>query len=183
MVNCLFDMQMTTYDMAALEELVVNLKPKHSLEVGSWKGLSSGIIARHTDVLYCVDTWAGCNSEPDMQREAQADPIFPVFVNNMQALGVAEKIKPLMMSSDEAKLIFKKDHLNFIYIDGDHSYEQIKKDLDWWDYLCKHGILAGHDYDSTHSEVMKAVGERFGSKVAVINKTSVWYIQKGADDV
>lgn len=174
-----FDPQMTTYDQASLEGLVQEFKPKHSLEVGSWKGLSSSIIARHTDVLYCVDTWLGAPNEENMHFEAKHKNIFAIFCNNINSLNLGQVVKALVMSSDEARLIFAPDHLDFIYIDGDHSYQQVKKDLDWWDKLNPGGILAGHDYDPNHPGVTQAVDERFNGQLRRMEKSSIWFIQKG----
>jgi len=48
----------------------------------------------------------------------------------------------------------------FIYIDGDHSYDAVRMDIDaWWDRLPEDGILAGHDYQESHQGVVQAVNE------------------------
>jgi len=40
---------------------------------------------------------------------------------------------------------------DFIYIDGEHSYKQTKKDMiNYWDKLKVGGILAGHDITNSH---------------------------------
>jgi predicted O-methyltransferase YrrM len=38
--------------------------------------------------------------------------------------------------------------VDFVYIDGDHSYESTIADMErWWQLLSPHGILAGHDFN------------------------------------
>jgi hypothetical protein len=48
------------------------------------------------------------------------------------------------------------DNLDFVYIDGDHSYEGAKRDIElYWPKIKEGGILAGHDFDNEN--VAKAV--------------------------
>lgn len=40
------------------------------------------------------------------------------------------------------------DEFDLVYLDGDHTYDAIKYDLEsWYDYITIGGILAGHDYN------------------------------------
>ena len=172
------DMQMTTYDMATLENLVEHIKPMHAIEIGSWKGLSTSILCRHCAVVYCVDTWAGADNEPIMQQEAKDTFVFLTFLKNIRNMNFGDKVRIMAMSSDQAKLIIAPGVLSFIYIDGDHSYGQVKKDLEWFDLLLPGGVMAGHDFDEEHKEVKLAVTEKFGDKVIQTPKSSIWYVQK-----
>lgn len=48
---------------------------------------------------------------------------------------------------------------DFIYIDADHSYPEVKRDLKMWYPKVRHdGVLAGHDYSSKEG-VKRAVDE------------------------
>ena len=50
--------------------------------------------------------------------------------------------------------------IDAIFIDGDHSYEAVSKDLPfWWGKLRKGGWLLGDDYGSCHPGTKKAVDE------------------------
>lgn len=45
---------------------------------------------------------------------------------------------------------FKDEFFDFVYIDGDHEYDAVLKDVNAWYPKVKHGgILAGHDYVDT----------------------------------
>jgi predicted O-methyltransferase YrrM len=180
MKDIIFSPQMTTFDMVDLEEIVSAFWPVLSLEIGSWKGLSTSIIARYTNLLYCVDTWQGAQNEPAMAQEASKVDVFAQFKANMQALGLDNKVRPLVMTSDDAFQIVKDGELNFIFIDGDHSYEQVKQDLRWANKLTPLGVIAGHDYDAGHPGVMQAVDEVLGNKAVIGKKSSIWYAQLGA---
>ena len=54
----------------------------------------------------------------------------------------------------------KDESIDAIFIDGDHSYEAVSKDLPfWWKKLRKGGWLLGDDYDSCHPGTKRAVDE------------------------
>ena len=51
-------------------------------------------------------------------------------------------------SSDEASKYIKDDSLDFIFIDGLHTYEQVLIDCDnYYSKIKSGGIFAGHDYN------------------------------------
>lgn len=61
------------------------------------------------------------------------------------------------MSADAINEIPK---LDFIYIDGNHTYEYIKQDLEnYFGKIKQGGIMAGHDFYFENSDVIKAVIE------------------------
>ncbi len=68
---------------------------------------------------------------------------------------------------------FKDEFFDFIYVDGDHSYEGCKADLDmYYPKLKKGGVMSGHDFTGTKKS-MKLKG--FGVQKAVcefLNKNS-----------
>lgn len=52
------------------------------------------------------------------------------------------------------------DNLDFIYIDGDHSYEGVKKDIElYWPKVRKGGVFGGHDFCPKIHGVARAVTE------------------------
>jgi len=73
----------------------------------------------------------------------------------------------------------------FIYVDGNHSYEAVVADLEaWWPLVEPTGILAGHDFDSErHPGVVRAVEEfaaRHGVVVRLTHEAECrsWYIYR-----
>lgn len=67
-------------------------------------------------------------------------------------------IVPSPMSAKEVK-----ESLDFVYIDGDHSYEAVKKDLEaWYPKVKSGGMFCGHDYN--YPDVERAVQEFAKSK-------------------
>ena len=50
--------------------------------------------------------------------------------------------------------------LDFVYIDGNHSYEFVKKDIElYYAKMRSGGVLGGHDFNSFSLGVVKAVLE------------------------
>jgi hypothetical protein len=73
--------------------------------------------------------------------------------------------------------------IDFVYIDGDHNYEAVKRDIQL--YLPKikdGGIIAGHDYHEEWPGVIKAVEEVLG-KPNHVHKDSTWVHKVGKGNV
>lgn len=158
------------------------------VEVGSWHGKSSRAIADNLPadgVLYCVDHWKGSKSEQETfhasAKDMEGDAAYLEFQENCWDLISTGKIVPLRMGSENAAaLMFKKEiRANMVFIDGGHTYEEVKKDILQWAKVLKTGsIICGHDYLSgqnpTWLEVKKAVDEIF-SHIEVAPNTSIWF--------
>ena len=157
----MFDLQMTTGDMFALEEFVKQHKPFLAIEVGSWKGLSTMLIARYSNTLYCVDTWMGADNTQGMRAEAQQKDVFSFFRHNMNIMGVWSKIKPMVMSSIDAARIIRDESADWIFIDADHGHTGFSQDLAaWWPIVKPGGILCGHDLDIKFSACAQDMQEK-----------------------
>jgi hypothetical protein len=54
---------------------------------------------------------------------------------------------------------FNDEYFDIIYIDGDHSYEGVLRDLKLsYNKVKKNGIICGHDYNiSTYPQIVQAV--------------------------
>jgi predicted O-methyltransferase YrrM len=62
--------------------------------------------------------------------------------------------------------LFSDEYFDFIYIDGNHSYDAVKDDLTkWYPKLKKGGLIAGDDYSKLAEE--KLFNYNFGVKRAV----------------
>lgn len=124
------------------------------LEIGSYLGASSRFLAAGMPArgrLFCVDTW---NNEtmPEGPRETLAE-----FQNNTAPF--ADRISIVRKNSQDLAADDLTLPLDLVFIDGDHSYEAVKRDFDkvaaW---LGDGKILAFHD--CTYFEgVSRVVGE------------------------
>lgn len=77
-----------------------------------------------------------------------------------------EKLKPfgkkcvfISMSSEDA-VSHIPNNLDFVYIDGNHSYTYVKRDIElYYSKVKKGGVLGGHDFSPVFLGVIKAVLE------------------------
>jgi predicted nuclease of predicted toxin-antitoxin system len=70
---------------------------------------------------------------------------------------------------------FDKESIDFVFIDGDHSYESVKNDIKYWEPIVKeNGLIMGHDYN--WGDVARAVGENF-TEVWIMSD-NVWAASK-----
>jgi predicted O-methyltransferase YrrM len=133
---------LTKIERLLLYKLALSLN-KHStiVEIGSYLGASSSFLAsaakekNHT--LYCIDTWSN-----EGMSEGGRDT-FDEFHKNTEQL--KKFIIPLRGRSVDIAGNFDKK-IDLAFIDGDHSYEGVKADVESWLPKVKEvGILIFHD--------------------------------------
>lgn len=74
-----------------------------------------------------------------------------------------------------------KEKLDFIYIDGDHNYPFVKKDIELYHPIVKEGgLISGHDFDN--KGVQKAVYEFYNEKMVNKAEDDWWVIKPSSTD-
>jgi len=62
--------------------------------------------------------------------------------------------------SEEAVKQFDDEYFDFVYIDADHSYEEVTKDMEMWYFKVRDGgMIAGHDYVNNENFTKDAVDD------------------------
>lgn len=120
------------------------LLPNHCniVEIGSYLGGSSVFLGsgakEKKGILYCVDTWRN-----EGMSEGPRDT-YDEFIHNITPY--RKWIIPLRgWSTEKAKKFDKK--IDLLFIDGDHTYEAVKGDVEaWLPKLKNNGIVIFHDY-------------------------------------
>ena len=150
------------------------------LEVGCFEGrgtlMMENLLCQHSDSrVYCVDPWEDIYVKGDT-RFTSVDPLFigqyDRFLNNTKD---SRKIVPLRGKSDEMIKAVPVE-LDFAYIDGDHSPEQVYKDgVNVFNKMKSGGIIVFDDYLWEHNGVKCKDGidrflSEFDGKYTVVAK-------------
>lgn len=131
-------------------------------EVGCAEGYFSQHMAEHwkTGKSYMVDNWGTIG-------DVTGDGSFPQEWHDMNYYSAKWKMyhhrhKTVMLrglSHNMAKEV-PDNSLDLLYLDANHSYEGVKRDLDAWYFKVKQGgVIAGHDFLSQAYGVRQAVEE------------------------
>lgn len=155
-------------------------------EIGVWKGHSISFLAneiRKTNPeaveLYAIDLFEDSqdsNFIHDSGIMNEVREITSIYNKVLEKTETRKMITDIKSISWEAADRFEDEYFDFVFIDADHSYESVKKDIiAWLPKIRKGGIISGHDYSNNHKGVMKAVNEIFGDKAKVYNNT-VWEV-------
>jgi len=155
------------------------LKGKTCLEVGCYRGISSeAFLVHEPHEMHFVDIW-GKNpeySESDWALGASStnwEEVKEDFLKRIKPYLERTKIFVKHEFSAEASKGIPDNYFDFIYIDGDHSYGGIRKDIsNWLPKLSKGGYFCGHDYTTT-PHIRKACHEVFDkNKILTFNDSS-----------
>lgn len=123
--------------------------------------------------LYCVDPWEhfeGRGYEAEKSQEHH-DEFYEHTKRRLKEFG--KRAVLLKMTSDEA-MKHVEEKIQFVYIDGDHRYTQVKTDIKNWKTKLKPiSILGGHDWQN--DEVKRAVLEEFDLSELKFGDDFIWY--------
>lgn len=145
-----------------------------AVEIGAWNGVTSrgmGLVAKLLNTgkkIYSIDNYMGHPNLTPTPEEAQLNFIINTY-------SVAEYCEFIIENSED--VVFNKS-IGFLFIDGGHSYEQVKKDIEKWiPKVVKDGTIIFHDYSSIfRPQVVRAVeeanlsGHKEGSALYVARK-------------
>ena len=164
------------------------IEPINSLK-GELVGVEVGVCLAHTTEsfvkginnlkkLYAVDNyptfvdWDGSDwnkDRQDLMKKAAQDKM----------LAHKDKVEFLHVSSEEFVKTIEDESLDFVFIDGDHSFEAALKDFqNYYPKVKTGGIFGGHDIqlDSVRNALTYFLKEKSNEVIGVTN--SAWYLRK-----
>ena len=86
--------------------------------------------------------------------------IWELYNENLVRADVRDVVKDIKKNSWEAANEFRDESVDFIFIDADHKYESVVKDIQaWLPKLKVGGVMSGHDFTQPTAGVKRAVQE------------------------
>lgn len=130
-------------------------------EVGVWKGdLTSEILKRNPLKLHLIDPWKtqGVIERCYSIEQEKLDKIYEKVSNEFGKLSNVEIHREF-----STNVSFSTQYFDWVYIDADHSYDAVKKDLEFYYPLMKKGgYLCGDDYGLWINRPKKGFGSDGG---------------------
>lgn len=129
-------------------------------EIGCARGRTTSYLLKKcpTLSLICVDLWgpAPKGNGGTQYKKWDFDNIYKGFLRSVASHN--GRVRIIQSLSWEAASLIEDESLDFVFIDADHEYDSVKKDiLAWAPKVKTGGTVCGHD---THfSGVMKAIKE------------------------
>ena len=164
---------------------------KVGVEIGVYRGhLSWRMLAANRNVfLYLVDPWKAADegdsyltTDDSIARMTQAEHDENMRKTLESVAPFSGRYEVLRTTSDNAAKRFLPNELDFVFIDGDHSYEGCKADIAaWFPKLRNGGLLSGHDYrDERNYGVQQAVNEfvRDCGRELRLGGNYTWFVTK-----
>lgn len=146
---------------------LVNQLPNNSIlvEIGTWYGRSlcslfDIILCKNLEV-YAVDNFKGSEYENTLTSKlAKKNNVKQILVSNIEKYGLDNNIKVIESISYDSSFFDKK--ANMVFIDADHTYESLSKDIcAWLPKIVHGGTISGHDYSNSFLGVKRCVEEKF----------------------
>lgn len=164
-------------------------------EVGVFIGdLSERILSTFSGVkLHLIDSWEEARENSDYRKSGDRMARQTQVEQNINYLKVVERTRKFRpqtvfhrIDSVEAAYSLLADYgpesFDFVFIDGDHSYNGVKKDLQaYYPLVRPGGLFSGHDYGHRRFIGVKRAVDEFHSKLKLktdlnVGRGKVWWI-------
>lgn len=161
--------------------------PTLGAEIGVWRGETSFELLSKRPLLhlFLIDPWMAGEPGTDWYESGSTMPSRPqadydyAYKRAMNRLAYFEVDNRFLVKREpslEAVKSMADGCFDFIFLDGDHSYETVKKEIQV--YLPKvkaGGWIGGHDYGNRCGQVKEAVDEAFTDGKLQIGSGHTWF--------
>ncbi len=158
----------------AAASILPYVNPEHvGVEIGVFMGTSSQILLDYCKHMYLIDPCVEYDDNPDKGMYAHEIPFLELLAPYKERFTFIKGFSADV--SDQVPMV------DFIFIDGNHMYDYVKKDVElYWPKIKPGGFLSGHDYTGGHPGVTKAVDEFFAKLgLPVEQHQYCWKVDKG----
>jgi len=142
---------MSKEDCSVLNKYASRMERAKMVEIGSFLGRSTKVLllSSPTSKVVSVDPYADnyqyAKDSPFIVINIPPDDAFNQINNNLREFGNWKLVR------ERAHNVGKewKENIDFLFIDGDHSYEHVSQDIaDWVPGVKSGGYVLFHDYES-----------------------------------
>lgn len=120
-------------------------------EIGVWRGnFSEQILEKKPSKFHLIDPW---KSQDYKERwySIEQEKMDKIYQSNVDKYGNLDNVMIHRAFSTDVE--FPKEYFDFVYIDGNHSYEFVLKDLEhYYKFMKKESFLTGDDYGWTDAD-------------------------------
>ncbi len=114
------------------------------VEIGTFKGDFALLLCKAGLKLYAIDPWKDYS---DYHRDSAWQKELDGIHEQTKKLLALYDCEILRKSSMEMVNTFADESLDFVYIDGNHSFKYVVEDIfEWSKKVKKGGVISGHDY-------------------------------------
>jgi len=123
-------------------EFLMNHVPSNGvvMEIGCGYGQTTKRIAEKGNKVYAIDPFLPHKNSKLLMGE-NPNKIYKEFRKNV----LDRNVFLYHMTSEVALKVYDETKLDFIFIDGEHSYKALEIDIKWLEYLKEGGLIAFHD--------------------------------------
>ena len=176
MKNSFYTMRPEPYKIGlySLIEYINKIKPTYEmnmLEIGTYLGESTIIFSQKFKNVITIDPYIDNYDANDPTcNYISLNEVYKKFLEKTSEIKTITLIKK---TSDDAIHELKDKKFDFIYIDGMHTYDQVKKDIKNYKPLVKEGgFIGGHDYHPNWQGVINAINEEINNVDFIFEDTS-----------
>jgi predicted O-methyltransferase YrrM len=157
--------QQVTEELIRLFEIVSGLQPKNALEIGTWAGGTLFMTCRVADsgaTIISVDLPGGRFGRGYVWPRKF---VYRSFARKNQALHLLREDSHDVKTCDRVRSVLRGRPLDFLFIDGDHSYDGVRVDFEMYAPLVRTGgIVAFHDI-AKHPPQAECEVDRFWNEI------------------
>lgn len=124
---------------------------KRGAEIGVYKGEFTAQFCQAGLVMAAVDPWRAFEGQSRGQDvQGRQDFLYGHAQRVLEPYLQDGRCRIIRETSAAAVKLFQPGELDFVYIDGDHSFPAVAHDIyEWAKIVRKGGMVSGHDYYNT----------------------------------
>lgn len=145
------------------------------VELGCWMGRSLCSVANEIKsrqvLAVAVDSFTGEDNEVGVYGDVITQDVKKIFNDAIKEFGISDSVMLLDMTTSEAADNVPNNSVDLLFIDADHSYQNVKEDIETWlPKMKRGGVISGHDF--FREGVNRALHDTIWP---VQNESTIWF--------